>query len=207
MQCQSWEGRSCTFVSTLVLGLLSKLMLSTSRRATGAVVRSSTFYDSDRSRLRTARTTLADRLFLTTDGGVRGKNGGWAWIVQREGATHIIHSDAGVRRGLSSARAELLAILNGLMWCEEANETNVVVVTDAQYVVKCVNDQHYVRWAMLGWTTSSGKKVANLDLWQPLLRIINTPGMSVTFVHVKGHAGHPANEYVDELVRSTLRDH
>ena len=39
--------------------------------------------------------------------------------------------------------------------------------------------------------------VANADIWQPLVELVNSG--DVTFRWVKGHSGDPMNDLVDEL--------
>ena len=54
-------------------------------------------------------------------------------------------------------------------------------------------------WKARGWKTAAKKPVKNVDLW---LELDETQERhSVTWQWVKGHAGHPENERVDDLAR------
>lgn len=81
----------------------------------------------------------------------------------------------------------------------------MTVVSDSAYIVECINERWYERWWKNGWIASSGKPVANQDLWGELLQLsVLQQTVPVTFVHVRGHNGHPANELCDELVGYAL---
>ena len=57
-------------------------------------------------------------------------------------------------------------------------------------------------WQKNGWKTADRKEVKNQDLWQRL-----ATAMAEHKVHwhwVKGHAGEPDNERVDELARLAI---
>ena len=52
-------------------------------------------------------------------------------------------------------------------------------------------------WIRRGWKTSQKQPVKNVDLWNRLLAAMAPH--DVSFVWVKGHAGHDLNERCDEL--------
>ena len=73
----------------------------------------------------------------------------------------------------------------------------VEVHSDSQYVVNAFN-QHWVDgWLKRGWKNAKKEPVKNSDLWRRLLEAKKPH--EVTFVWVKGHAGHPENERCDAL--------
>ena len=47
--------------------------------------------------------------------------------------------------------------------------------------------------------------VANRDLWEPLIDLVEERG-DVTFRWVKGHSGHPMNDLVDRLAVEASHD-
>ena len=63
--------------------------------------------------------------------------------------------------------------------------------------MKAFNDHWIDGWIRRGWKTAAKKPVKNVDLWQRLLAAKKPH--QVTFVWVKGHAGHSLNERCDEL--------
>ena len=71
----------------------------------------------------------------------------------------------------------------------------VEVVSDSQYLVKGMNEW-LPGWKAKGWTRKGGP-IQNLELWQQLERV--AVGQDVQWSWVRGHAGHPKNEYVNDL--------
>jgi len=59
-------------------------------------------------------------------------------------------------------------------------------------------------WKKNGWKNASRKPVANQDLWETLDRM--AAKHEVTWIWVKGHAGHPENERADALARKGIRN-
>jgi ribonuclease HI len=74
----------------------------------------------------------------------------------------------------------------------------LLVVSDSTYVVNCFRDRWWAGWLERGWLNSERKPVANRDLWEPLVRVVNERG-DVAFHWVKGHSGHQMNDFVDQL--------
>ena len=71
----------------------------------------------------------------------------------------------------------------------------VLFVSDSQYLVKGMKE--WVRgWKDRGWTRKQGP-IENLELWQKLDQAAGAH--TVAWRWVRGHAGHPKNEYVDVL--------
>ncbi len=77
----------------------------------------------------------------------------------------------------------------------KGNRLGVLVVSDSEYLVKGVREWA-PSWQRRGWTRKGGP-IENLALWQELWSVL--PLHDVQFTWVRGHAGHPRNEYVDEL--------
>ena len=73
---------------------------------------------------------------------------------------------------------------------------SVQIHTDSQYVQKGIS-QWIHNWKRNGWKTADKKPVKNADLWQELDRI--SQQHRITWLWVKGHAGHPGNERADTL--------
>jgi ribonuclease HI len=125
-----------------------------------------------------------------TDGACRGNPGpgGWAWAVP-DGAQGSGHDPATTNQRME-VRAALEAIreLSGPL----------VVVSDSTYVVNCFKNSWWTGWRARGWVSSAKKPVANRDLWEPLIDLVEERA-DVTFRWVKGHSGHPMNDLVDRL--------
>ncbi|MCW2848064.1 MAG: Ribonuclease [Marmoricola sp.] len=125
-----------------------------------------------------------------TDGACRGNPGpgGWAWAVL-DGAQGSGHDPA-----TTNQRMEVRAAYEAIL----ALPGPLVVVSDSTYVVNCFKNSWWTGWRARGWTNSAKKPVANRDLWEPLIDLVEERG-DVAFRWVKGHSGHPMNDLVDQL--------
>ena len=74
-------------------------------------------------------------------------------------------------------------------------------VSDSQYLVKGMRE--WLRgWKARGWKRKAGP-IENLDLWKRLDRAVT--GHEVEWEWVRGHAGHPRNEYANDLAIRAAR--
>lgn len=94
----------------------------------------------------------------------------------------------------TNQRMEITAALEAV----KAMSGPLVVVSDSAYVVNCFRDGWWRNWRTRGWVTSSKSPVANRDLWEPFVDLVEERG-DVVFRWVKGHSGDPMNDLVDEL--------
>ena len=78
----------------------------------------------------------------------------------------------------------------------------VVFTSDSQYLVKGMTEWVY-GWASRGWTRKVGP-IENLALWQELVDIA-TP-QRIQWQWVRGHAGHPQNEYANDLAVAAAKE-
>ena len=72
---------------------------------------------------------------------------------------------------------------------------SVRYVSDSEYLVKGIREW-VPGWKARGWKRKGGP-VENLELWQKLDQA--AAAHEVNWEWVRGHAGHPKNEYADEL--------
>ena len=131
---------------------------------------------------------------LFTDGACRGNPGpgGWGAILRYKGREKELSGGEAVT---TNNRMELLAAINGLEALTEP--CRVTLTSDSSYLVNSVTQGWVYSWQAKGWKKSDGKPALNPDLWERLLPLLETH--KVTFVWVKGHAGHPENERCDTL--------
>lgn len=125
-----------------------------------------------------------------TDGACRGNPGpgGWAWAV-RDGPEGSGHEPATTNQRMEVRAAyEAIGALDGPL----------VVVSDSTYVVNCFKNGWWTGWRSRGWVNSAKKPVANRDLWEPLIDLVEARG-EVSFRWVKGHSGDVMNDRVDRL--------
>ncbi|GAB1621473.1 ribonuclease HI [Agarivorans albus] len=93
-------------------------------------------------------------------------------------------------------RMEMLAAIVGLESLTQA--CKVVLTTDSQYVRQGIT-QWIHNWKKRDWKTAAKAEVKNADLWKRLDAACQRH--QVEWHWVKGHAGHPENERVDDLAR------
>jgi ribonuclease HI len=134
-----------------------------------------------------------------TDGSSRHNpgNGGYGAVLlytDPAGKTHTRELSQGYRHTTNN-RMELMGVIAALEAL--ARPCSVEVHSDSKYVVDAFN-QHWIDgWLRRGWKTAEKKPVMNMDLWNRLL--VAMAPHDVSFIWVKGHAGHDLNERCDEL--------
>lgn len=143
------------------------------------------------------------KVTIYTDGAARGNPngpGGYGTVleyVDSKGQVHKREYSAGYRKTTNN-RMELMAAIVGL----EAliKPCQVDLYSDSQYLVKAFNDRWIGGWQRKNWMRNRNEPVKNVDLWKRLLKAMESH--QVTFIWVKGHAGHPGNERCDQLATS-----
>jgi ribonuclease HI len=75
-------------------------------------------------------------------------------------------------------------------------------VSDSQYLVKGISEWVH-GWKRRGWRRKGGP-IENLELWQDL--DASADRHSIEWEWVRGHAGHPKNEYVNDLAVRAATD-
>lgn len=75
-------------------------------------------------------------------------------------------------------------------------------VSDSQYLVKGVREW-LPGWKRRGWKRKGGP-IENLELWQELDRYLERHDLRTQWV--RGHAGHPENEYANHLATTAAKD-
>jgi len=132
---------------------------------------------------------------IYTDGACSGNPGpgGWAWACAPEGEPH----GAGGAPRTTNQRMEVQAVLEALRAHADLPPGSVTIVSDSTYVVNCFRDRWWVKWQANGWKNSKREPVANRDLWEPLVALVQE--LRPTFRWVKGHSGDKLNDIVDGL--------
>ena len=149
------------------------------------------------------------RVSAWSDGSSRGNPGPGGYgallrYVGPDGTAHERELSAGYQRTTNN-RMELMgaiAALEALRRPCAALEAlrrpcAVTMTTDSQYVCNAFNQHWIAGWKRRGWKTANKQPVKNVDLWQRL--IAAAAPHDITWVWVKGHAGHAENERCDEL--------
>jgi ribonuclease HI len=131
---------------------------------------------------------------IWTDGACSGNPGagGYGVILRYNGNEKEL---SGGDANTTNNRMELMGVITGLSALKEP--CKVTLTTDSKYVVDSITKGWVYNWKKKGWIKSDKKPALNVDLWEKLLPLLETH--EVTFMWVKGHAGHPENERCDRL--------
>jgi ribonuclease HI len=85
---------------------------------------------------------------------------------------------------------------------QKRNKLRLLVVSDSEYLVKGIREWA-PGWVKRGWTRKAGP-IENLELWKALWQSLDKH--EAQFTWVRGHAGHPKNEYADNLAIAAARE-
>ena len=131
---------------------------------------------------------------MFTDGACSGNPGpgGWGTILRFKGVEKEL-SDG--EEKTTNNRMELTAVIKGLEALKEP--CHILLTTDSKYVADGIGKGWAESWQKNGWRKADKKPALNPDLWEILLDEIKKH--EISYVWVKGHAGHPYNERCDEL--------
>lgn len=129
-----------------------------------------------------------------TDGACRGNpgRGGWGAILVYRGVEKEL---SGGEPMTTNNRMELSGVIAALSALREPCE--ITLTSDSKYVVDAVQKGWAKSWKAKGWKKADKSPALNADLWDKLLSLLDYH--QVTFVWVRGHAGHPYNERCDAL--------
>lgn len=131
---------------------------------------------------------------IYTDGACSGNpgKGGWGAVLKYGSA---VREMAGGEQETTNNRMELTAVIKALEALKEP--CDVTLTSDSKYVIDAIQKRWVYSWKSNGWRKADKKPALNVDLWEQLLTLLEKH--AVTFVWVKGHAGHPENERCDQL--------
>lgn len=131
---------------------------------------------------------------IYTDGACRGNpgRGGWGAILVYGNNEKVL---SGGEPSTTNNRMELTAAISALSALK--TECEVTLYSDSKYMIDAIQKKWVYSWKAKGWKKADRSPALNPDLWEQLLALLEKH--SVTFVWVKGHAGHPYNERCDKL--------
>ena len=139
---------------------------------------------------------------IFTDGACSGNPGpgGWGAVLRYKGTEKQL---SGGEHETTNNRMELTAVISALSALKEPCE--VTLTSDSKYVTDAITKGWAKSWRKNGWIKSDKKLALNSDLWARLLELLDIH--KVSFVWVKGHAGHPENEICDSLAVAETEKH
>lgn len=137
-------------------------------------------------------------LTAAVDGSALGNPGpaGWAWFIDES------RWAAGGWPNSTNNRGELQAVIELLE--AAADVPDLHVLCDSKYVINSIT-KWMPKWKLQGWKKANKEDVLNRDQMERLDALMSAreaAGHRVRFEWVKGHAGHPLNEAVDDRARA-----
>lgn len=131
----------------------------------------------------------------------RATPGGAAGLVESWRDDHWVRMDYWIsepattnnRMAIRSASAGLSAL---------RRPCRVIFTSDSEYLVKGMREWVH-GWMRRGWTRKTGA-VENVELWRDLVGVARRH--EVDWRWVRGHAGHPQNEYANDLAIRAARE-
>ncbi len=133
-------------------------------------------------------------VIVYTDGGCLGNPGPGGYgvvILDGEERTELAQGF----RLTTNNRMELMACIAALEALKDPSD--VVLHSDSRYVVNGMSKGWARKWRANNWMRTKKDAAENADLWARLLDLCEFH--RVTFVWVRGHAGHEENERCDAL--------
>ncbi|MFA5140682.1 MAG: RNase H family protein [Elusimicrobiota bacterium] len=121
--------------------------------------------------------------------------GGWgAVLILPEGRVREL---GGCERSTTNNRMEMAGALAVLRATRDRPEP-LKLFTDSGYLLRGITEW-IAGWRRRGWITMDGGAVLNRDLWEALDPLAAARQGRLSWVHVKGHAGHEVNERCDAI--------
>jgi len=141
---------------------------------------------------------VPDEAEIYTDGACRGNPGpgGWGAVLRYKHHEKTLY---GAEPMTTNNRMELMAAIRALESLKRPCQ--VRLTTDSQYLQKGITEW-LAQWKQRGWKTAARKPVKNADLWQRLEQAVATH--DIRWEWVKGHSGHPENEWADTLANQAI---
>jgi ribonuclease HI len=137
--------------------------------------------------------------------GLDGANpGGAGGLIEVRTASGIqrrdfyLHNPATTNNRMALSGA--IAALN--LMAAKGRRLRALIVSDSEYLVKGMRDWAPA-WMARGWTRKGGP-IENLALWQALVN--SAKQHDVQWTWVRGHQGHPKNEYANDLAMKAARE-
>ena len=144
---------------------------------------------------------------IYTDGACSGNPGpgGWGALLRyRSPGGRVYEKElSGGADATTNNRMELTAFIEALGLLTEP--CAVRYCSDSQYVINGLEKGWAKGWRARGWKKADKSPALNPDLWEKALALAEKH--TITYVWVKGHAGHPENERCDQLAVAQSKAH
>ena len=144
---------------------------------------------------------------IYTDGACSGNPGpgGWGAVLRYRSANGQVFEKelSGGDSSTTNNRMELTAFIEAVGLLKEPCE--IRYCSDSQYVINGLEKGWAKSWRARGWKKADKSPALNPDLWAKALDLAEQH--RITYVWVKGHAGHPENERCDQLAVAQSKAH
>jgi ribonuclease HI len=135
--------------------------------------------------------------------GREGDNPGGAGALieyMRPGSGEIVRRDLWISEpATTNNRMALRSVIDSFRaLSKKEKQLSVVFTSDSRYLIDGMTSWVH-GWASRGWTRKTGP-IENLELWHAALDAVQ--GHQVQWRWVRGHHGHPQNEYANHLATS-----
>ena len=144
---------------------------------------------------------------IYTDGACSGNPGpgGWGAVLRYRSADGQVYEKelSGGDASTTNNRMELTAFIEAVGLLKEPCE--IRYCSDSQYVINGLEKGWAKSWRARGWKKADKSPALNPDLWAKALDLAERH--RITYVWVKGHAGHPENERCDQLAVAQSKAH
>lgn len=130
--------------------------------------------------------------------------GGAGGLIEARGRGRIRRRDFYIHAAATTNnRMALSGAITALkLLASKGSRIRVLMVSDSEYLVKGMREW-VPGWIRRGWARKTGP-IENLALWQELAAAARLHDVQWTWV--RGHRGHPKNEYADRLAVAAARE-
>jgi len=129
--------------------------------------------------------------------------GGAAGLVEARAGRALVRRDFFLHEADTTNNRMALsgAIVALTLMAGKGRRLRALIVSDSEYLVRGMREW-VPAWVARGWKRKAGP-IENLELWQEL--VAAAARHEATFTWVRGHAGHPRNEYANDLAVQAAR--
>ena len=133
-------------------------------------------------------------VIIYTDGACSGNPGpgGWGALLRYQEREKEL---SGGEPHTTNNRMEMMAVIQAIKAIKKP--CVLKIHSDSALIINTMTKGWIESWQSKGWKKADKKPVENQDLWLELLAVMQ--GHEVEWIKVKGHAGIPDNERVDQL--------
>jgi len=141
-----------------------------------------------------------NEVIIYTDGACSGNPGpgGWGALLRYQDKEKEL---SGGEAHTTNNRMEMMAVIQAVKAIKKP--CVLKIHSDSALIINAMTKGWIESWQSKGWKKADKKPVENQDLWMSLLDAIQSH--DIEWIKVKGHAGIPDNERVDQLAVQAVK--